>query len=84
MSEMIKKQSMTGIVVSNKMANTIVVMIKNKHRAALYGKYVTRIQKIFAHDPTNQCKEGDWVVIEPCRPVSKKKSWVVVNVVNDE
>lgn len=73
-----KKQSMMGEVISDKMKNTAVVIIKNKHKAPLYGKFITRIQKIFAHDPDNKYKVGDRVIIEPCRPLSKNKSWVVV------
>jgi small subunit ribosomal protein S17 len=79
MTQSKKKQSISGEVVSDKMKDTVVVIIKNKHRAPLYGKYITRIQKIFAHDPNNKHKVGDWVTIEPCRPISKKKSWSVVN-----
>lgn len=78
MSVQKKKQSMIGEVVSDKMKNTVVVVIKNKYKAPLYGKFVTRIQRIFAHDSNDQYKIGDRVVIEPCRPISKNKSWVVV------
>jgi small subunit ribosomal protein S17 len=79
MAQAKKTQSMVGEVISDKMKDTIVVMIKNKHRAPLYGKYITRIQKIFAHDPDNKHKTGDWVTIVPCRPISKNKSWTVVD-----
>jgi small subunit ribosomal protein S17 len=81
MAQAKKTQSMVGEVISDKMKDTIVVMIKNKHRAPLYGKYITRIQKIFAHDPDNKHKIGDWVTIVPCRPISKNKSWTVVETI---
>lgn len=77
-----KKQTMTGVVVSNKMTKTVAVMIKKKRKQELYGKFVVRRQKLLAHDEAGICKIGDTVLIEACRPLSKNKSWMVVNVVN--
>jgi small subunit ribosomal protein S17 len=72
--------TITGKVVSNKMEKTIVVLVTRKVPHPMYGKYIERSSKIFAHDETNQCQEGDVVVIKPSRPLSKKKSWTLVEV----
>ena len=73
----IKKQprTLTGRVVSNKMNKTIAVLIQRTVRHPLYEKYIKRSTKLLAHDEKNECKEGDIVVIESSRPVSKRKSW---------
>lgn len=81
MSEIEKtKRTLTGRVVSNKMKKTINVLIERKVPHPRYGKYITRRSKIFAHDENNICQEGDWVVIREGRPLSKNKSWVLVEV----
>jgi len=72
--------TVTGQVVSNKMDKTIVVMIVRKVPTPLYRKYVKRITKLFAHDELNQCQIGDTVTIKQSRPLSKKKTWVLVDV----
>jgi small subunit ribosomal protein S17 len=72
--------TVTGRVVSNKMEKTIVVEIVRKVPSPLYRKYVKRITKLFAHDETSRCKIGDVVVIKQCRPLSKKKTWMLVDV----
>jgi small subunit ribosomal protein S17 len=69
------RKSQFGIVVSNKMDQTIVVQIKNLVRHKLYGKYLRRHVKYMADDPENSCNIGDQVMIEECRPLSKKKRW---------
>ncbi len=69
-----------GRVVSNKMDKTIVVEITRKVRHPLYGKYLKRSTKLFAHDEANVGKEGDVVSIKETRPISKNKSWVLVKV----
>ena|SRR5579862_9300665 len=66
---------LTGQVTSNKMNKTITVAIVRVVRHPTYGKYVRRTTKLLAHDETNQAREGDTVTITPCRPLSRRKSW---------
>ncbi len=82
MSEETKAQrTIVGRVVSDKMDKTVSVAIERLIKHPVYGKYVRRTSKVMAHDATNQCKPGDRVAISECRPISKNKSWSVVNVV---
>jgi len=71
----------TGRVVSNKMDKTIAVAIERKVKHPMYGKYIKRTTKVLAHDEQNDCSEGDTVSITECRPLSKNKSWRLVEVV---
>jgi len=71
----------TGRVVSNKMDKTVTVVVERRVQHPLYGKYVRRSSKIHAHDESNDCSEGDVVIIEECRPLSKNKSWRLVEVI---
>jgi small subunit ribosomal protein S17 len=73
-------RSASGTVVSNKMDKTITVEIERKIKHPLYGKYIRRSKKIHAHDPENQCQEGDKVTIEETRPISKSKAWKLSSV----
>jgi len=73
-------RTLTGQVVSNKMNKTITVAIERVLRHPTYGKYVRRTTKLLAHDETNQAREGDTVTISPCRPLSRRKSWRLVAV----
>ena len=70
-----RTRTATGRVVSNKMDKTITVMVERRVKHPLYGKYIKRSNKIHAHDPDNQCQEGDLVTIEETRPISKTKTW---------
>ncbi len=82
MSEEKKAQrTITGRVVSNKMDKTVSVAIERLIKHPVYGKYIRRTSKVLAHDATNECKAGDTVQIAEGRPISKNKSWSVVNVV---
>lgn len=72
---------LTGKVVSNKMDKTIAVSVERLVKHPTYGKYIRRTTKLLAHDEANECKEGDTVSIKPCRPMSRRKSWVLVRVV---
>ncbi|HUY83748.1 MAG TPA: 30S ribosomal protein S17 [Steroidobacteraceae bacterium] len=72
---------LTGKVVSTKMDKTIAVSVERLVKHPTYGKYIRRTTKLLAHDENNDCKEGDTVAIKPCRPLSKRKSWVLVRVV---
>ena len=71
-----------GRVVSNKMDQTVAVSVERYVKHPVYGKYIRRTTKLLAHDPDNACKEGDTVSISECRPISKRKSWRVVEIVN--
>ena len=74
------KRSQVGRVVSDRMDKTVTVLLERKVKHALYGKYIKRSTKVKAHDEDNNCAEGDTVRIEECRPLSKSKSWRVVEV----
>lgn len=74
-------RSQVGRVVSNKMEKTVTVLLERQVKHPLYGKYIRRSSKVHAHDEENTCQEGDTVRITECRPVSKSKSWRVVEVV---
>jgi len=70
-----------GKVVSNKMDKTVTVRLERYLKHPLYGKYIRRSGKVHAHDESNECNEGDTVRIVPDRPLSKTKSWRVVEIV---
>lgn len=76
-----KARRLTGRVVSDRMEKSIVVMIERRERHPIYGKYMKRSTKLHAHDETNQAHIGDLVSIEECRPISKKKAWTLIEVV---
>ena len=71
-----------GIVVSDKMAKTVVVRLERRFAHPRYGKMVTRSTKVKAHDETNDAKTGDTVRIMETRPLSKDKRWRVVEIVD--
>ncbi|BBG29110.1 MULTISPECIES: 30S ribosomal protein S17 [Zymobacter] len=81
MAEDKKPRTLTGKVVSDKMDKSIVVMIERSERHPIYGKYVKRSTKLQAHDENSQAKLGDTVSIAECRPISKNKSWSLVEVI---
>lgn len=74
-------RTLTGRVVSNAMEKSITVLVERRVKHPLYGKFIRRSTKIHAHDEANVCGKGDWVTIEQCRPISKTKSWRLVQVV---
>ena len=74
-------KTLTGVVVSNKMEKTISVQIKRTVKHPVYGKYYYRTSKLLAHDENNECNEGDTVVIESSRPISKNKTWRLQKIV---
>ena len=78
----ISGRTVVGKVISNKMQQTIVVQVERKVKHPLYGKYMRKFSKMYAHDVDNKCKIGDIVMIKMCRPISKKKSWMLVEVIN--
>ena len=74
-------RTITGRVVSNKMDKTVSVAVERLIKHPVYGKYIRRTTKVLAHDAENTCKQGDRVTIAECKPISKNKSWSVVDVV---
>jgi len=74
-------RTLTGRVVSNKMQKTIAVEIERLVRHPTYGKYIRRTTKLLAHDEHDASREGDLVIITPCRPFSRRKSWRLLGVV---
>jgi small subunit ribosomal protein S17 len=74
-------RTLSGRVVSDKMDKTVTVLVERKVKHPLIGKVIRRSNKFHAHDETNECKEGDLVVIEETRPLSKSKTWKVSKVV---
>jgi len=70
-----------GVVVSNKMTKTIVVAEKRKVKHPIYGKFINRTTKFMAHDESNNCNIGDTVKIMETRPLSKNKTWRVVEII---
>jgi len=75
------KKTQVGSVVSNKMDNSIVVLVERLVKHKFYGKYIRRRVKFMADDPENSCNIGDVVMIEECRPLSKLKRWRVRTIV---
>ena len=75
------RRTRTGVVVSNKMDKTIVVLLKTKAMHPIYGKTLNQSTKVKAHDAENQCDIGDTVEIAETRPLSKDKRWRLVRIV---
>lgn len=75
-----RTRSVSGRVLSNKADKTVSVMLERRVKHPLYKKYVRRTTKVLAHDEENTCQEGDWVLVEECRPISRHKSWRLVRV----
>ncbi len=75
------QRGQVGRVVSNKMNKTVTVRLERLVKHPLYGKYIRRSSKVHAHDENNECNEGDTVRISQTRPISKNKSWQVVEIV---
>ncbi|HFC98403.1 MAG TPA: 30S ribosomal protein S17 [Thermosulfurimonas dismutans] len=72
-----KRKEYIGVVVSNKMDKTVVVMVERLVQHPLYKKYIKRRKKFMAHDEHNACEIGDRVLIEETRPLSRHKRWRV-------
>ena len=71
-----------GIVVSNKMQKTIVVKVENRYSHPIYSKILIKTKKYLAHDEFEECNVGDQVLVEECRPLSKKKCWKLVQILS--
>ncbi|REL30963.1 30S ribosomal protein S17 [Thalassotalea euphylliae] len=76
-----KIRTLQGRVVSDKMDKSITVLIERRVKHPIYGKFITRSTKLKAHDEANVCNAGDVVTIRECAPISKTKSWTLVDVV---
>jgi small subunit ribosomal protein S17 len=72
-----RRQQKTGVVVSNKMQKTVVVEVQRLVMHPLYHKYLRRRSRFMAHDEKSECKVGDRVLIQECRPLSRHKRWTV-------
>ncbi len=81
MEERNLRKTRQGVVVSSKMNKTIVVASKFKEKHPIYGKFVSKTKKFYAHDEQDDCHVGDTVLIMETRPLSKLKRWRVVKVV---
>ncbi|OOZ18479.1 30S ribosomal protein S17 [Solemya velum gill symbiont] len=77
----VSNRTLTGRVVSNNMDKSITVVVERKVKHPLYGKYVRRSTKVHAHDANNECRTGDVVMVEQCRPLSKSKRWQLVEII---
>lgn len=75
-------RTMTGKVVSDKMQKTIVVMVERTVKHPKYGKIIKRRTKLHAHDENQVCKIGNIVKVRECRPLSKMKTWMLVEVIS--
>jgi small subunit ribosomal protein S17 len=75
------QRTLTGLVTSNAMDKSITVMIERRFKHPVYGKYINRSTKLHVHDENNECGSGDVVMIEQCRPMSKTKSWKLVQII---
>ena len=75
------RRERTGLVVSDKMDKSIVVLIERKVKHPMYGKFVKKTTKFIAHDEKNDCNEGDTVKIMETRPLSKNKCWRLVEII---
>ena len=71
-----------GIVISNKMQKTIVVKIEDRYSHPMYSKTLIKTKKYLAHDELEECNIGDQVLVQECRPLSKKKRWKLIEILS--
>ena len=76
------KTEKIGIIVSNKMDKSVIVEVEYRYRHPIYLKIVVRTKRYMAHDELNVCHIGDKVILKPNRPLSKKKRWIIKQVLN--
>lgn len=76
------RKQRSGLVTSTKMDKTITISVERKIKHPIYGKFVKKTKKFTAHDEKNECNEGDTVRIMETRPLSKKKRWRLVEILN--
>jgi len=70
-----------GVVVSTKMDKSIIVAVKRKVKHPIYGKFINRTKRLMAHDEENSCNIGDTVRISETRPLSKNKTWRLIEII---
>ena len=73
-------RTVSGTVVSNKMEQTITVLVERRVKHPVYGKYIRRSNKLHAHDQNNDCNIGDTVTVVECPPLSKTKTWMLKSI----
>jgi small subunit ribosomal protein S17 len=71
-----------GIVISNKMEKTIVVKVESRYPHPIYSKTIKKTKKYLVHDETNECSIGDQVLVQECRPLSRKKRWKLEKIIS--
>lgn len=71
----------TGTVVSNKMEKTVVAVVKTMVKHPVYKKYIKRSKRYKVHDAKNECNIGDIIRFKETRPISKEKSWVLIDII---
>ena len=81
MEERNLRKTRVGVVASNKMEKSISIKVERKFRHPIYGKFIMKTKKLMAHDEQNECHIGDIVRIMETRPLSKNKSWRLVEVI---
>ncbi|UOF94632.1 MAG: 30S ribosomal protein S17 [Bacteroides sp.] len=77
------KKILKGNVISNKMNKSAIITVKRKIKHKVYDKYINKISKFMLHDENNECKIGDLVKIGLTRPISKRKHWVLLNIIKN-
>ena len=75
------RKERTGVVVSTKMNKSIIVAVKRKVKHPIYGKFINRTKKLMVHDEANSCTVGDTVRISETRPLSKNKTWRLIEII---
>lgn len=80
MTEQTTARTLTGKVVSDKMDQTITVLVERRVQHPIYRKFVKRSTKVHAHDANNECQIGDVVTVKETRPLSKTKTWTLVTI----
>ncbi len=73
-------RTLSGRVVSNKMDKSITVLVERFVKHPIYKKFMKRSTKVMAHDANNECQIGDFVTVQESRPLSKNKTWTLVNI----
>ncbi len=71
-----------GIVISNKMQKTIVVKVENKYPHPIYSKTMIKTRKYLVHDEIGECNIGDQVLVQECRPLSRRKHWKLAKIIS--
>jgi len=71
-----------GIVISNQMQKTVVVKVENRYSHPIYSKTMIKTKKYLAHDEFEQCRIGDQVLVQECRPLSRRKRWKLIKIIS--